>query len=130
MTDIQDREPLPHETAKHEAPVNHPVGAGQPPTVKLLNGMVTRQGENPLAEGRFCRVWEGQLNNSGGENGSGEEIGRGGAGTKKVSVNLAIPISLMPFSVGSLEGAQATSTAREVREGAEGKGNRAGRAGA
>lgn len=67
--------------------------------------MVTRQEENPWAEGRSCRVWEGQLDDGGAENGSGEEIGRGGVGTKKVSANLTISISLMRFSLGGLEGA-------------------------
>ena len=57
--------------------------------------MVTRQGENPWAEGRFCWVWGGQLNDDGGEDGSGEEIGGGGAGVKKVSANLAIFTPLM-----------------------------------
>ena len=60
-------------------------------------------GEIPFAEGRICQVWIGQLNNSRWENGSGEEIRRGGAGTR-VSVNLPISISLMQFSVGGLEG--------------------------
>ena len=67
--------------------------------------MVTRQEENPWAEGRSCRVWEGHLNNGGGGNGSGEGIGGGGAGVKKVSANLAISTPLMQLLVGSLEGA-------------------------
>ena len=47
----------------------------------------------------------GQWNKNGGENGIGEEIGKEGAGTITVSVNLITPTSLMQFSVGSLESA-------------------------
>ena len=67
--------------------------------------MVTRREENPWAGGWSCRVWEGQLDDGGAENDSGEEMGWGGVGTKRVSANLAISVSLMRFSVGGLEGA-------------------------
>ena len=70
------------------------------------------------------------MENRGGGKGSGKGISKEDAGTKKVSVNLAISTPLMQFPVGSLESIQAKSTAREVREGKEGKSIRAGRAGA
>ena len=47
----------------------------------------------------------GQWNNNGGENGSGQEIGKGGAGAMTVSVNLIVPTPLMQFFVGRLENA-------------------------
>ena len=105
MPDVQNYEPPPRETAEYETPVNHPVGARQPTSVKLLNGLVTRQAEMPFSEGRSCMVWIGRLSNRGGENGSGEEIGKEGASTKKVSINLAISIPLMQFSAGGFESA-------------------------
>lgn len=82
---------LPPQTSEHKSPENHPIGVMQFPSVRVLNGRVTRQEEDPLTEGMSCRVWVGQLINSGGVNSSGEESGRG-AYTKKVSVNLAISI--------------------------------------
>ena len=97
--------PPPRQTSEHKSPENHPMGVMQPPSVRVLNGMVTRQEEEPFTEGKSCQVWVGQLSNSGGENDSGEGVGGGGAGTKTVSVNLAISISLMRLSAGSLEGA-------------------------
>ena len=96
--------------SNHEIPENGSAIAKQPPRVELLNGMITKQGKQPLAEGMYFEVWRGQWNKRGREKGSGERIG--GADTERVGVNLAISIPLMRFSVGSSEKASDTRTGR------------------
>jgi hypothetical protein len=68
-----------------------------------LNGEVTKKEGIPFAEGRYCEVWIGLWNRSGGQTGSEEEIGKQGSGAKKVSVNPTISITWMQFSVGGFE---------------------------
>jgi hypothetical protein len=68
----------------------------------------------------YCEVWEGQWDTRGAEESSGDEIGGKKADVKKVSVSLTASISLMRFSVGSLESDSDTQAAREGREGAQG----------
>ncbi|KAF9783715.1 hypothetical protein BJ322DRAFT_1109564 [Thelephora terrestris] len=55
------------------------VEGNQPPPVKRLDGEVTRQGDIPFAEGRYCEVWMGVW-----EKACGEGIGK--EDTKKVAL--------------------------------------------
>lgn len=100
MSDIQNHESLLQRASRHETLGNHSIEAMQLSPIKVLNGKITKLGEIPFAEGRYCEVWVGLL-----QKGNGRETGRGGADTKKVSVNPTISIPLMLFTAGGLESA-------------------------
>ena len=55
--DIQDDDQLPLQTT---APDSQPVEATQPPSIKILNGEVTRDGTLAFAEGVHCELWKGR----------------------------------------------------------------------
>ena len=56
MTDIQELLPI----TGHETQENRPVGANEAPSVKRLDGEVTRIGVRALTGGMHCEVWEGR----------------------------------------------------------------------
>lgn len=88
--------------------MNRSAEANQPLPVKLLTEEVTKRGDIPFAEGRYCEVWVGYWSKGGGVKDGGEEIGNEGTNSKKVSASLTISIPLMESFVDSVEGAQDT----------------------
>ena len=107
MTDFQGlrfSEPLPRRTTEHKT--REPVEVNEAPSVKQLDGEVTKEGEIAFGEGAYCEVWKGRW-----KKGGGEEIG------EIVSFSLTTSILLTWLFVGGLE---STSDTQCNRGGAEG----------
>jgi hypothetical protein len=123
LNDQNHEPPLPRQTSEHGSPESRSVEGNQPPPAKRLDGEVTRQGDIPFAEGRYCEVWMGVWEKACGEGISKED-------TKKVSMNLIVSIPLMRLSVGGLESTSDTQAARKGGEGRESREGGEGREGA
>lgn len=91
---LQSHEPPPpRRTTEHEIKDIQPPEANEAPSIRRLDGEVTRLEEIAFAAGTYCEVWEGRWAKGGGEK----------AEVEKVSLNLTAFILLIRFFVGSLE---------------------------
>lgn len=96
MVGIQNHDPPPRQTTEPETQGSHSVEATQPPSVKRLDGEVTRGEERPIAGGMYCDVWIGYWKKSSGEEtGAGRVYANEADGekteTEKVSSTLLLP---------------------------------------
>ena len=81
------------------------------PSIKKLNGKVTRNEELPFAEGTYYEVWIGLWDKG------GEEVGREKTDPEKVGLSFPTTILVTLEFAGGLE---STSSTQVIREGAQG----------
>ena len=116
------RRTLEGETQEDQLP-----GANEAPSVKRLDGEVTKLGEIAFAGGANCEIWVGRWKKGGegvggekvdGEKVDGEKVdGDGDGDGEKVCLSVTTSIPLTRFFIGSLEN---TSDTQVTGEGAQG----------
>jgi len=102
---------------EHETQSNRSVEVNEAPTVKRLDGDVTRVEEVSIAGGLYCEVWEGRWERGSGEGISREKVGDKGVRGEKVSLSPTASILLIWLFVGGLESTPSTQVTREGTQG-------------
>ena len=93
-------EPPSRRTTEHETQDASSIEASEAPSIRRLDGEITRLEDIAFAGGTYCEVWVGRWVKGGGED-------------EKVSLSLNTSVLLIKLFLGSLESTSHTQVTRE-----------------